>query len=552
MPVCIPVPSSKRPRRSLTRFYGKTQHAVKLIVLPRPAFTIPRSRTDKPKRFNGRRSLGGNGLSRSSSRQSGVSRGRSSVSPPGTTRSRAFLSAEDAKDCRRYWSREGSRSPSPAYDGSQDSLRTRFHGSDAESSRDGTVQSGGNRRLRAQRSSGLYGDSVRTRTISEPTKGTPAAVQPKPGRAVSQPVPASSSRHLTAHDNISYQSGVSGAMTAKLLTPIIEDADHFGELVYSSFGSSSGVKASIPPPERYDSLIDEVQFVPREPKVEFPRKVSNDYSPPTEVGQSLKSSASASASISVHIGNHSATLGDLESLPSFVLTIPTPVLDRSPFFPESFSMQSFVAPAEPGLSSSPTTTSSRRLSSTPPLPRFHAPSPAGELCTCEECEMQMFPRGTWSQDPDGGQPERGAQHEPQPDNSTVIAAAVMDMLGLPAPSRPSTPLTLSRAQAQGLGLALGDGRASARSRKTQPKWTPPGTDGCTGDPDAYADERDAFLPRTNLGALPGSPNGKIWNRLAGLVRRRRGRSDQADARRARNSGVTRASFLDLDSRRNRR
>jgi len=136
--------------------------------------------------------------------------------------------------------------------------------------------------------------------------------------------------------------------------------------------------------------------------------------------------SSLSSSLSLHIGSPppcSATDLDvhIESLPSFVLTLPTPTSPHSPIFSPGvhFTTEKFRDAAE---AASP-------KDRPPTLPQCDH-GQVGNLCRA--CEMQLLACRVWFQNADGG--ARAALHEPfvRPAQSTVRTRAVLASLGVGA------------------------------------------------------------------------------------------------------------------------
>jgi len=154
--------------------------------------------------------------------------------------------------------------------------------------------------------------------------------------------------------------------------------------------------------------------------------------------------SSLRSSLSLHIGSPppcSAADLDLhiESLPSFVLTLPTPASPHSPIFSPGvpFTTEKFLDAAE----------AAAPKDRAPTLPQCDH-GQAGKLCRA--CEMQLLACRVWFQNADGG--ARAALHEPfvRPAQSTVRTRAVLASLGVGA-TCPS-----------GVGLGLGNAGDSAR------------------------------------------------------------------------------------------
>ena len=156
--------------------------------------------------------------------------------------------------------------------------------------------------------------------------------------------------------------------------------------------------------------------------------------------------SSLRSSLSLHIDSPPpCSVADIdlhiESLPSFVLTLPTPASPRSPIFSPgvSFTTEKFLDAAE----------SATPKDRAPTLPQCDH-GQTGKLCRA--CEMQLLACRVWFQNADGG--ARAALHEPfvRPAQSTVRTRAVLASLGVGATS-PS-----------GVGLGLGNACDEGNSR----------------------------------------------------------------------------------------
>jgi hypothetical protein len=111
----------------------------------------------------------------------------------------------------------------------------------------------------------------------------------------------------------------------------------------------------------------------------------------------------------------------IESLPSFVLTLPTPASPHSPIFSPGvpFTTERFLDAAK----------TAAPKDRAPTLPQCDH-GQAGKLCRA--CEMQLLACRVWFQNADGG--ARAALHEPfvRPAQSTVRTRAVLASLGVGA------------------------------------------------------------------------------------------------------------------------
>lgn len=149
--------------------------------------------------------------------------------------------------------------------------------------------------------------------------------------------------------------------------------------------------------------------------------------------------SSIKSSLSLHIGSPppcaAADLdAHIESLPSFVLTLPTPTSPHSPIFSPGvhFTTEKFINAAE----------AAALKDQAPMLPQCNH-GQAGKLCRA--CEMQLLACRVWFQNADGG--ARAALREPfvRPAQSTVRTRAILASLGVGAQC-PS-----------GIGLGLANG-----------------------------------------------------------------------------------------------
>lgn len=134
--------------------------------------------------------------------------------------------------------------------------------------------------------------------------------------------------------------------------------------------------------------------------------------------------SSLRSSLSLHIGSPPpCSAADLdvhiESLPSFVLTLPTPASPHSPIFSPGvpFTTEKFLDAAE----------AAAPKDRAPTLPQCDH-GQEGEIC--RTCEMQLLACRVWFQNADGG--ARAALHEPfvRPAQSTVRTRAVLASLGV--------------------------------------------------------------------------------------------------------------------------
>lgn len=162
-------------------------------------------------------------------------------------------------------------------------------------------------------------------------------------------------------------------------------------------------------------------------------------------------SSSLGSSLSLHIGSPppcSAAELDLhiESLPSFVLTLPTPASPHSPIFSPGvpFTTERFLDAAE----------AAAPKDRAPTLPQCdHGQA----VKLCRACETQLLACRVWFQNADGG--ARAALHEPfvRPAQSTVRTRAVLASLGVGAARSSDVGLGLGNACDEGDSSRDGDG-----------------------------------------------------------------------------------------------
>jgi hypothetical protein len=161
--------------------------------------------------------------------------------------------------------------------------------------------------------------------------------------------------------------------------------------------------------------------------------------------------SSLRSSLSLHIGSPPpCSTADfdvhIESLPSFVLTLPTPASPHSPIFPSGvpFTTEKFLDAAE----------AAAPKDCAPTLPQCDH-GQADKLC--HDCEMQLLACRVWFQNADGG--ARAALHEPfvRPAESTVRTRAVLASLGVGATYPSGVGLGLGNAYDEGDGARDDDG-----------------------------------------------------------------------------------------------
>lgn len=251
----------------------------------------------------------------------------------------------------------------------------------------------------------------------------------------------------------------------KPLSPILEQADSLDPVTGTLSSTSSADSLA-------NSADSAIHFVDESSGVVFSR-VQHASGACISVEQFVLERSSLKSSLSLHIGSPPACgAADLdahiESLPSVVLTLPTPTSPHSPIFSSElhFTTEKFLNAAE----------AAGPRDRAPTLPQCDHDQ-EGKLC--RPCELQLLACRVWFQNTDGG--SRAALREPfvRPAQSTVRTRAVLASLGVGAQGTSGV----------GLGLANGwDESASVRDY-----------DDDIDDPGSLAIEA---LPGTNLRLVP--------------------------------------------------
>jgi len=164
--------------------------------------------------------------------------------------------------------------------------------------------------------------------------------------------------------------------------------------------------------------------------------------------------SSLKSSLSLHIGSPTACAATdldahVESLPSFTLTLPTPVSPHSPVFSPrvDFTTEKFLNAAEAAAPED----------LAPTLPQCDHGQRGGGGRLRRDCEMQLLACREWFQNADGG--ARAALREPlvHPPQSTVRTRAVLDSLGVGARCPLGLGLGLASGQDKNVGVRGDDG-----------------------------------------------------------------------------------------------
>ena len=229
----------------------------------------------------------------------------------------------------------------------------------------------------------------------------------------------------------------------KQLTPILEQEDS-PELDPGILSQSDSIDSGLG--KSADSAI---HFVDEASGATFSR-VQHASGACISAEQFVLERSSLDSSLSLHIGSPPAcAAADLdahsESLPSLVLTIPTPASPHSPIFSPGvhFTPEKFLDAAEAAA------------------PRDRAPTlpqcdhgQGGRLCRA--CELQLLACRVWFQNADGG--ARAALREPfvRPAQSTMRTRAVLASLGVGAQCPPGVGLGLADVQDEDEGENLRD------------------------------------------------------------------------------------------------
>jgi len=346
----------------------------------------------------------------------------------------------------------------------------------------------------------VVGTACRVNTLRR-TKGNICSIKHGHKTAIS----LSSSQPNTHHAVEDHTRSPSPRSGPKPLTPILEQGDSL-ELVADTVSLSDSTNSLLVNPadsampilEQGDSLelvadlaspsdsTDSLLVNPADSAIYFIDgdsgalfRVQHASGAFTSTEQFVLERSSLTSSLSLHIGSPPAPVttdldAHLESLPSFVLTLPTPASPHSPIFSPGvhFTTEKFLGATE---AASP-------RDRAPTLPQCdhmqgqghgHGQGKEGKLCRA--CEMQLLACRVWYQNVDGG--ARAALHEPfvRPAQSTVRTRAVLASLGVGAPQCPS-----------GVVLGIASGRDESESVRDKDEDRDDGDD--IGDPGSLAIE----------------------------------------------------------------
>ena len=225
---------------------------------------------------------------------------------------------------------------------------------------------------------------------------------------------------------------------SKRLTPILEQDDS-PELDSGILSQSDSIDSGLE-----NSADSAIHFVDDASGATFSR-VQHASGACISAEQFMLERPSLNSSLSLHIDSPPACAGadldePVESLPSLVLTIPTPASPHSPIFSPGvhFTTEKFLEAAE----------AAAPRDRAPTLPQCdHGQD--GKLCRA--CELQLLACRVWFQNADGG--ARAALHEPfvRPAQSTVRTRAVLASLGVGTPCPSGVGLGLADVQGEGEG-----------------------------------------------------------------------------------------------------
>ncbi|THH20513.1 hypothetical protein EW146_g854, partial [Bondarzewia mesenterica] len=233
-------------------------------------------------------------------------------------------------------------------------------------------------------------------------------------------------------------------VSRKDLGPMMEQDTFSVHTLDSSFASITGIYPSPTADESRSeacnpSSADELVLLDQGSGIRFGRGSAGQIS---QEELARRSSFRTSPSLALVIGSPPPALVDdmhehAESLPSFVLTIPTPQPIQSPVFvPQSpFTIENFVEASQPSPNPSlfrygPSSGQNRIV---PLLPRCDHPREKGPDM-CRECETQMLACKVWFQESDGGRRQTLREPFVKPGESNAVNRAVMEILGMPSGS----------------------------------------------------------------------------------------------------------------------
>ncbi|KAH9953364.1 hypothetical protein BC827DRAFT_136507 [Russula dissimulans] len=230
----------------------------------------------------------------------------------------------------------------------------------------------------------------------------------------------------------------------KPLSPILEQGD-------SPDLDSGIISPSISTDSLFvDSADSAIHFVDGDSDTTFSR-VQYASGTRTSAERFALDRSSLKPSLSLHIGSPTACAATdldahVESLPSFMLTLPTPVSPQSPIFSPGvdFTTEKFVNAAEAAVPKD----------RAPTLPQCDHGQRGGRLC--RDCELQLLACRVRFQNADGG--GRAALRGPfvRPAQSTVCTRAVLASLGVGARSQSDVGLGLASGRDANVGVR-GDG-----------------------------------------------------------------------------------------------
>ena len=229
----------------------------------------------------------------------------------------------------------------------------------------------------------------------------------------------------------------------KQLTPILEQEDS-PELDPGILSQSDSIDSGLG-----NSADIAIHFVDEASGATFSR-VQHASGACVSAEQFVLERSSLNSSLSLHIGSPPACAAadldsHIESPPSLVLTIPTPVSPHSPIFSPGvhFTTEKFLDAAE----------AATPKDRAPTLPQCDH---GQEGKRCRPCELQLLACRVWFQNADGG--ARAALHEPfvRPAQSTMRTRAVLASLGSGAPCPSGVGLGLADDQDEDEGENLRD------------------------------------------------------------------------------------------------
>lgn len=229
----------------------------------------------------------------------------------------------------------------------------------------------------------------------------------------------------------------------KQLTPILEQEDS-PEMDPGILSQSDSIDSGLG-----NSADSAIHFVDEASGATFSR-VQHASGACVSAEEFVLERSSLDSSLSLHIGSPLACAAadldaHIESVPSLVLTIPTPASPHSPIFSRGvhFTTEKFLDAAGAAAT----------RDRAPTLPQCDH-GQEGKLCRA--CELQLLACRVWFQNADGG--ARAALHEPfvRPAQSTMRTRAVLASLGVGVQCPPGVGLGLADVQDEGKGETLRD------------------------------------------------------------------------------------------------